>query len=89
MTGVQKIVVAFSSTAAAVIVTPSSMVRMIVSATTDGGQAVASGTGPLGAVVGECRNPNRHPPRPHLSSTTRTPIADNRNHTRTSFTKSR
>ncbi len=49
---------------------------MIVSATTDGGQAVASGTGPLGAVVGECRNPNRHPPRPHLSSTTRPPSAD-------------
>jgi hypothetical protein len=47
VTGVQKIVVVFSSTAASVLVTPSSMVRMIVSATTDGGQAVASGTGPL------------------------------------------
>ena len=67
----QKIVVWFSSTAASVIVTPNSMVRMIVSATTDGGQAVASGTGHLGGVVVECRNPNRHPPRPHLSSTTR------------------
>ena len=44
-TGAQKIVVAFSSTAASAIVTPSSTVRMIVSATTDGGQAVASGMG--------------------------------------------
>jgi hypothetical protein len=42
-----------------------------VSATTDGGQAVASGTGPLGAVVGRCRNPNPHPPRPRPSSPTR------------------
>ncbi|WP_459561276.1 CobW C-terminal domain-containing protein [Mycobacterium kiyosense] len=33
------------------IVTPNSMVRMIVSATTDGEQAVASGTGSLGVVV--------------------------------------
>jgi hypothetical protein len=32
-------------------VTPNSIVRMIVSATTDGGQAVASGTGHLGGVV--------------------------------------
>ncbi|BDB43505.1 hypothetical protein IWGMT90018_39510 [Mycobacterium kiyosense] len=47
----QKIVVCFSSTAASVIVTPNSMVRMIVSATTDGEQAVASGTGSLGVVV--------------------------------------
>jgi len=47
---VQTIVVAFSSTAASVIVTPNSMVRMIVSATTDGGQAVASGKGHLGGV---------------------------------------
>jgi hypothetical protein len=44
-TGAQKIVVCVSSTAASVIVTPNSMVRMIVSATTDGGQAVASGNG--------------------------------------------
>jgi hypothetical protein len=43
-------VVAFSSTAASVIVTPNSMVRMIVSATTDGGQAVASGKGHLGGI---------------------------------------
>ena len=41
----------FSSTAASVIITPNSIVRMIVSATTDGGQAVASGTGHLGGVV--------------------------------------
>jgi hypothetical protein len=75
--GIQKIVVVFSSTAASVIVTPSSIVRMIVSATTAGGQTVASGTGHLGGV-GEaaCRNPNRHPPRPHLISTTRTPTTD-------------
>jgi hypothetical protein len=33
-----------------VIVTPNSIVRMIVSATTDDGQAVASGTGHLGGV---------------------------------------
>ena len=72
----QKMVVAFSSTAASVIVTPNSIVRMIVSATTDGEQAVASGKGHLGGVVGECRNPNRHPPRPHLSSATRIPAAD-------------
>jgi hypothetical protein len=56
-------VVVFSSTAASVILTPNSIVRMIVSATTDRGQTVASGTY-LGAVVGECRNPNRYPPRP-------------------------
>jgi hypothetical protein len=61
--------------------TPNSIMRMIVSATTDGEQAVASGKGHLGGVVGECRNPNRHPPRPHLSSATRIPAADNRNHT--------
>ncbi|MGZ6772763.1 MAG: hypothetical protein ACXVKP_20590 [Ilumatobacteraceae bacterium] len=48
-TGLQKIVVRFSSTAAAV-VTPDSIVCMIVSATTDGGHAVASGTGHLGGV---------------------------------------
>jgi len=77
----QKMVVAFSSTAASVIVTPNSMVRMIVSATIDGEQAVASGKGHLGNVVGEYRNPNRHPPRPHLSSATRISAADNRNHT--------
>jgi hypothetical protein len=47
---VQKIVVAFLSTAASVIVTPNSIVRVIVSATTDGGQAVASGKGDLGGV---------------------------------------
>jgi hypothetical protein len=47
-----------------------------VSATTDGGQAVASDKGHLGAVVGECRNPNRHPPRPRFSSTTRPLGAD-------------
>jgi hypothetical protein len=52
-TGLQKIVVSFSSTAASVIVTPNSIVRMIVSATTDGGQAVASGKGHLGGLVGE------------------------------------
>ena len=40
----------FSSTAASVIVTPNSIVRMIVSATKDGGQAVASGKGDLGGV---------------------------------------
>jgi len=45
--------VAFSSTAASVIVTPNSIVGMIVSAT-DGGQAVALGKGPLGDV-GEAR----------------------------------
>jgi hypothetical protein len=38
--------------AASVIVTPNSMVRMIVSATTDGGQAVAFDTGHLGGVDG-------------------------------------
>jgi hypothetical protein len=37
-TGAQKIVVSFSSTAASVIVTPGSMVRMIVSATTEAGR---------------------------------------------------
>ena len=74
-TDVQKIVVCFSSTAASVIITPNSMVRMIVSATTDGGQTVASGL--LGAVGGECRNPNRHPPRTHLSPTTRHPAPGN------------
>jgi hypothetical protein len=42
--------VVFSSTAASVIVTPNSMVRMIVSATTAGGRAVASGKGHLGGV---------------------------------------
>ena len=68
---------AFSSTAASVIVTPNSMVRMIVSATTDGGQPVTSAKGHLGGF-GEaaCRSLNRHPPRPHLSSTTRTPAPD-------------
>ncbi|WP_197079830.1 hypothetical protein [Mycobacterium haemophilum] len=50
MTNVQKIVVVFSSMAASVIVTPNSIVRMIVSAITDGGQTVASGTGHLGGV---------------------------------------
>src|SRR5271170_8503210 len=70
-------VVDFSLMAASVIATPNSMVRMIVSATTAGGQAVASGKGHLGGV-GEaaCRNLNRHPPRPHLTSTTRTLIPD-------------
>jgi hypothetical protein len=50
----------FANERAAVIVTPNSMVRMIVSATTDGGQAVTSGKGHLGGV-GEaaCRNLNR------------------------------
>jgi microcystin synthetase protein McyJ len=78
---VQKIVVCVSSTAASVIVTPNSMVRMIVSATTDGGQAVASDNGLLGGV-GEawCRNPHRHPPRPRLSSPTRHPHANTRTH---------
>jgi len=38
----QKIVVRSSSMAASVIVTPNSMVRMIVSATTEGRQEVAS-----------------------------------------------
>jgi hypothetical protein len=33
-----------------VIITPNSIVRMIVSATTDGGQAVAAGSGHLGGV---------------------------------------
>ena len=71
-TGVQKIVVVFSSTAASVIVTPNSMVRMIVSATTDGGQALASGKGHLGGV-GEARvwepasSPTEAPP--HRSDT--------------------
>jgi len=51
-TGLQKIVVCFSSTAASVIVTPNSMVRMIVSATTDGGHAVAFDKGHLGGVDG-------------------------------------
>src|SRR5262245_44859887 len=50
LTGAQKIVVPFSSTAVSVIITPNSIVRMIVSAITDGGQAVASGTGHLGGV---------------------------------------
>jgi hypothetical protein len=36
--------------AASVIVTPNSMVRMIVSATTDGAHAVASDNGHLGRV---------------------------------------
>ncbi|HWT50244.1 MAG TPA: hypothetical protein VN255_17315 [Mycobacterium sp.] len=49
-TGAQKIVVTLSSTAPSVIVIPNSIVRMIVSATTEGGQAVASGTGHLGGV---------------------------------------
>ncbi|MCV6972729.1 hypothetical protein K3U93_14155 [Mycobacterium malmoense] len=44
-TGVQKIVVWVSSTAASVIVTPNSIVRMIVSATTERGQALASRNG--------------------------------------------
>ncbi len=39
---------------ASVIVTPNSMVRMIVSATTDGGQAVTFDTGPLGGVGEAC-----------------------------------
>ena len=59
---VQKIVVGFSSTAASVIVTPNSMVRMIVSATTDGGQAVAfrqgsprwCGGASVGTRIGPC-----------------------------------
>jgi hypothetical protein len=42
---VQKIVVWVSSTAASVIVTPNSIVRMIVSATTERGQALASRNG--------------------------------------------
>lgn len=50
---------------------PDSIVRMIVSATKLSGQALASDTGNLGGVVVECRNPNRHPPRPHLNSATR------------------
>jgi len=64
--------VVFSSTAASVIVTPNSMVRMIVSATTDGGQALASGKGHLGGV-GEARvwepasSPTEAPP--HRSDT--------------------
>ena len=37
----QKIIVTFSSTAVSVMLTRNSMVHMIVSATTDGGQAVA------------------------------------------------
>lgn len=44
---------------------------MIVSATTLSGQALASATGNVGGVVVECRNPNRHPPRPRLNSATR------------------
>jgi hypothetical protein len=44
-------VVESSSMAASVIVTPNSVVRLIVSATTDGRQAVASGKGHLGGVV--------------------------------------
>jgi hypothetical protein len=58
-------------------VTPNSIVRMIVSATIDGGQAVTSAKGHLGGV-GEaaCRSLNRHPPRPHLTETTRHPSAD-------------
>jgi hypothetical protein len=43
-------VVAFSSTGASVIVTPNSIVRMIVSATTDGGQTVTFDKGHLGRV---------------------------------------
>jgi hypothetical protein len=49
---VRKIVVTFASIAASVIVTPNSMVRTIVSATTAGGQAVTSGNGHLGGVGG-------------------------------------
>jgi hypothetical protein len=62
-----------------VIVTPNSMVRMIVSATTDGGQAVASGKGHLGggrrASVGTCivthrgaTSPKRHDPAHRANS---------------------
>ncbi len=43
--------VCLSSTAASVIVTPNSIVRIIVSATTDGGQAVAFDKGHLGGFV--------------------------------------
>jgi hypothetical protein len=50
VTGAQKIVVVVSSTAASVIVIPNSIVRTIVSATTDGGQAVASDKGHLDRV---------------------------------------
>jgi hypothetical protein len=35
------------------------------------GQGIRPGTGPLGVVMSERRNPNPHPPRPHLSSLTR------------------
>lgn len=47
---------------------PNLILRMIVSATTLRGQALASATGNLGGVVVECKNPNRHSPRPHLSA---------------------
>jgi hypothetical protein len=46
--------------AASVIVTPNSIVRMIVSATTDGAQAVASGTGRIG-VDGRVSEPESSP----------------------------
>jgi hypothetical protein len=55
-TGAQKIVVASSLMAASVIVTPNSMVRMIVSATTEGEQAVAFDKGHLGGVGEALRN---------------------------------
>src|SRR5271166_1818259 len=52
-------------------VTPNSIVRMIVSATTDGGNAVASGTGHLGGVVVECQQPASSPTEapPHRNDT--------------------
>jgi hypothetical protein len=61
------VVVASSSMAASVIVTPNSIVRMIVSATTDDGQAVAFGKGHLGGVavsVGACIVTHRGPTSP-------------------------
>ena len=54
-----------SSTAASVIVTPNSIVRMSVSATTDGGRAVASGTGHLGGVRSDAAT---HPTPPGLAA---------------------
>jgi hypothetical protein len=37
------------------------------------GQGIRPGTGPIGVVMSERRNPNPHPPRPHRSSTDTTP----------------
>ena len=60
---------------------PNSMVRMIVSATTDGGQAVTSDTRDPSVVWwASAGTPHPHPPRPRLSSPTPRPARRSAHH---------